>query len=95
MDSSRWEDVKRWIPGHTVLENNEEAVSLARVDLASNFVGPETVIGISHCYSLRNTEWLDFWLNLSWLTLSQSLKSSSEYITKQLLDYSKDDLHFL
>lgn len=71
---------------------------MAREGAANGVVGRENVIGTSTSYIKQPVSSsvvrsaFDYWLNLPSLAHSKAFIRPSEYSTKQLVDYYRDDL---
>ncbi|KAJ8910206.1 hypothetical protein NQ315_014497 [Exocentrus adspersus] len=91
-----------WIPGHVGLQGNEVADSLARRGAASEFIGPEPVLGLSYstARSVIRTwaegDTLQYWRGLLGLAhLKRFIPSSSKARSKKLLELSRINLRAL
>ncbi|KAJ8911610.1 hypothetical protein NQ315_015944 [Exocentrus adspersus] len=91
-----------WIPGHVGLRSNEVADSLARRGAASEFIGPEPVLGLSYSTArLVIRTWaegdtLQYWRSRPGLAHSKRfMPSPSKARSKKLLELSRINLRAL
>jgi ribonuclease HI len=57
--SSRNRVSLRWVPGHSKIQDSEDADTLVRDGSSSSFLGPKTAIPVSPCVGrLKFKEWL-------------------------------------